>query len=219
MRELPLPHRAFWRDLEHHILDIGAQPSHYLLCTQRTIPRVGIRRYPYKPMSGHAAHDWWYRCLATAGIVAPGTTSGEKMHKSRHTAGQRVLDATGNLKAVQKLLGHASIQTTGDIYADWDIDQLAATMADVLDDDETADSQSFPPVPAAKTNNLQRKRGFSGDGGNRTHVRDRVRMASTSVAGTLISPLASLAGRVARGQPHEMFPDRLRRTSPGEPAF
>ncbi len=73
------------------------------------------------------------------------------MHKSRHTAGQRVLDATGNLKAVQKLLGHASIQTTGDIYADWDIDQLAATMTDVLAaDGETADSQSFPPSPPQK---------------------------------------------------------------------
>jgi site-specific recombinase XerC len=47
-----------------------------------------------------------------------------------------VLDATGNLKAVQKLLGHASIRTTGDIYADWDIDQLAATMADVLASDD-----------------------------------------------------------------------------------
>jgi site-specific recombinase XerC len=43
-----------------------------------------------------------------------------------------VLDRTGNLKAVQKLLGHSSIQTTGDIYADWDIDQLATTMAEVL---------------------------------------------------------------------------------------
>jgi site-specific recombinase XerC len=55
-----------------------------------------------------------------------------------------LLDATGNLKAVQKLLGHASIQTTGDIYADWDIDQLAATMADVLaadEDDYTPDSR------------------------------------------------------------------------------
>ena len=49
------------------------------------------------------------------------------MHKARHTAGQRLLDATeGNLKAVQKLLGHASIQTTGDVYTDWDIEQLAA---------------------------------------------------------------------------------------------
>jgi integrase len=48
-----------------------------------------------------------------------GVTSGERMHKARHTAGQRVLDVKGNLKAVQKLLGHESIQTTGDIYTDW----------------------------------------------------------------------------------------------------
>jgi site-specific recombinase XerC len=45
------------------------------------------------------------------------------------------LDATGKLKAVQKLLGHASIQTTGDVYADWDIDQLARAPADVLSDE------------------------------------------------------------------------------------
>jgi site-specific recombinase XerC len=55
------------------------------------------------------------------------------MHKARHTAGQRVLDATGNLKATQNLLGHASLSTTGDIYADWDIDQLAETMRIVLE--------------------------------------------------------------------------------------
>ena len=53
-------------------------------------------------------------------------------------AGQRVLDATGNLKATQKLLGHASISTTGDIYADWDIDQLAETMRLVLEGDSEA---------------------------------------------------------------------------------
>jgi hypothetical protein len=41
----------------------------------------------------------------------------------------------------------------------------------------------------------------SGDGGNRTHVRDRVRMASTSVAGALISSSARLAGGVAGDQP------------------
>ena len=54
------------------------------------------------------------------------------MHKARHTAGQRVLDATGNLKAVQKLLGHTSIETTADSYVDWDVEQLAATLANVL---------------------------------------------------------------------------------------
>jgi site-specific recombinase XerC len=69
------------------------------------------------------------------GFVPKGANGGEKMHKARHTAGQRVLDSTGNLKAVQKLLGHSSIQTTGDVYADWGIDQLAATMAKVLADD------------------------------------------------------------------------------------
>ena len=58
------------------------------------------------------------------------------MHKARHTAGHRVLDKTGNLKAVQKLLGHSSIQTTTDTYADWDIEQLAETMRDVLAQDE-----------------------------------------------------------------------------------
>lgn len=90
---------------------------------------------PSRPMGVHGAHLWWYRCLANADIVAEGTTSGERMHKARHSAGQRVLDATGNLKAIRRLLGHGSIQTTGDIYADWDIDQLTATMKQVLQDD------------------------------------------------------------------------------------
>lgn len=69
-------------------------------------------------------------------LVSQGVSSGERMHKARHTPGQRVLDKTGNLKAVQKLLGHASIQTTADIYTDWDIEQLAETMRDVLAQDE-----------------------------------------------------------------------------------
>jgi site-specific recombinase XerC len=59
------------------------------------------------------------------------------MHMARHTAGQSVLDRTGNLKAVQKLLGHSSITTTGDIYTDWDIDQLEETMRVVTADDES----------------------------------------------------------------------------------
>ncbi len=57
------------------------------------------------------------------------------MHNARHTAGQRVLDKTENLKAVQKLLGHESIETTGDIYTDWDIEQLAETLMEAVDDD------------------------------------------------------------------------------------
>ena len=83
----------------------------------------------------HGLHNWWYGCLQRAGVVAEGVTSGERMHKARHTAGQRVLDATGNLKAVQKLLGHESIQTTGDIYTDWDVEQLADSLMEAVQDD------------------------------------------------------------------------------------
>jgi integrase len=84
----------------------------------------------------HGLHHWWYRCLGHAGVVPEGTTSGERMHKARHTAGQRMVDKTGNLKAVQKLLGESSIQTTADIYTDWDIDQLATSLSEVLLEDE-----------------------------------------------------------------------------------
>ena len=97
--------------------------------------KMTMHQFHDQPMGVHGLHDWRYRCLQRAGIVPVGVTSGERMHNARHSAGQRVLDHTGNLKAVQKLLGHESIQTTGDIYTDWDIDQLAETMRGVLDDD------------------------------------------------------------------------------------
>ena len=116
------------------IVEDQAAPGHYLLPRQKAIPRNGkptIHRFPDQPMGVHGLHSWWYGCLERAGIVTEGTTSGERMHKARHSAGQRVLDATGNLKAVQKLLGHASIATTGDVYTDWDIEQLAATLLEV----------------------------------------------------------------------------------------
>ena len=45
------------------------------------------------------------------------------VYRTRYTTGQRVLDATGNLKAVQALFGHASTTTTADTYTDWDVGQ------------------------------------------------------------------------------------------------
>lgn len=132
VRDLPIPDPAFWHDLERHVLEAKAEPDHFLMCRQRITPRAGWTRFPDKPMGAHGLHNWWYRCLERASVVPQGTTSGERMHKARHTAGQRVLDATGNLKAVQMLLGHASIQTTGDVYSGWSDDQLYTTMAHVL---------------------------------------------------------------------------------------
>lgn len=131
VRNVPIPEPAFWHDLERLILDQQAAPDHFLMCATRR-NRYGTKPLLGKAMSGNGIHKWWYRCLANAGIVPEGTSSGERMHKARHTAGQTVLDRTGNLKAVQRLLGHASIQTTADVYTDWDDDALAVTMRDVL---------------------------------------------------------------------------------------
>jgi site-specific recombinase XerD len=104
-----------------------------------------IKEQRDKPMGVHGLHKWLYRCLQRAGIVAEGVTSGRKMHMARHTAGQSVLDRTGNLKAVQKLLGHSSITTTGDIYTDWDIDQLEETMRSVVGDDAFSGGNESEP--------------------------------------------------------------------------
>ena len=133
VRNLPIPDRHFWLDLERLILDLEAQGSHYLLC--RRAGRYKTRQ-PDKPMGDHGLHRWWYRCLSDAGIVPEGTSAGERMHKARHTAGQRVLDATGNLKVTQKFLGHASIQTTGDIYVDYDEAALAVQLARVFEEED-----------------------------------------------------------------------------------
>jgi site-specific recombinase XerC len=92
-----------------------------------------VNRKPEIPMGEHGLHDWWYRCLARAGIVQPGVVHGQRMHKARHSAGQRVLDKTGNLKATQALLCHANIGTTGDNYVGWETEQLEGTMREVLD--------------------------------------------------------------------------------------
>ena len=32
-------------------------------------------------------------------------------------------------------LGHASIQTTGDVYTDWDVEQLADSLLEAVQDD------------------------------------------------------------------------------------
>lgn len=139
VRNLPIPDIAFWHDLERLILDTEAQGDHYLI--QRTKGNQHARtRIPDRPMGIHGMHDWWYRCLHRAGVVPEGVTSGERMHKARHSAGQRLLDHTGNLKAVQQLLGHSSIATTGDIYVGWDEEALAASLQSALDADREDES-------------------------------------------------------------------------------
>jgi site-specific recombinase XerC len=68
------------------------------------------------------------RSASVALSSSSATPSSESPDRSRYTAGQRVLDAASNLKAVQALLGHSSISTTADIYTDWDVQQLEGSL-------------------------------------------------------------------------------------------
>lgn len=67
-------------------------------------------------------------------------------HDTRHTGATRLLGATGNLRMVQRLLGHSSIQTTAK-YAHVFDDELAAGMELAA----AGQSESPGPVPDTTT--------------------------------------------------------------------
>jgi integrase len=74
----------------------------------------------------NARRSWFDRAAAAAG--APGLTP----HEMRHTAATLAVSAGANVKAVQRMLGHASAALTLDRYADLFDDDLDA-VADRLD--------------------------------------------------------------------------------------
>ena len=74
----------------------------------------------------HGDGGWFESAVATAGV--PPLTP----HGLRHTAASLAVSAGANVKAVQKMLGHASAAMTLDVYSDLFDDDLEA-VADALD--------------------------------------------------------------------------------------
>ena len=68
----------------------------------------------------HPTSGWFAKAVAESGV--PRTTP----HDLRHTAASLAVSAGANVKAVQKMLGHASAAMTLDIYADLFDDDLEA---------------------------------------------------------------------------------------------
>jgi integrase len=68
----------------------------------------------------HPESGWFAKAVTTSRI--PRTTP----HDLRHTAASLAVSAGANVKAVQKMLGHASAAMTLDIYADLFDDDLEA---------------------------------------------------------------------------------------------
>ncbi|EID15303.1 integrase [Mycolicibacterium phlei RIVM601174] len=79
----------------------------------------------------HPTSGWFARTVKASGI--PHATP----HDLRHTAASLAVSAGANVKAVQKMLGHASAAMTLDVYADLFDDDLEA-VATALDAARTA---------------------------------------------------------------------------------
>jgi site-specific recombinase XerC len=94
----------------------------------------------------HPVSGWFAKAVAASGI--PHATP----HDLRHTAASLEVSAGANVKAVQKMLGHASAAMTLDVYADLFSDDLEA-VATVLD--AARSRESVPKVcPRGAENNF-----------------------------------------------------------------
>lgn len=81
----------------------------------------------------HTGSGWFDKAVTESGV--PRTTP----HDLRHTAASLAVSAGANVKAVQKMLGHASVAMTLDIYADLFDDDLEA-VATALNDARSRES-------------------------------------------------------------------------------
>jgi hypothetical protein len=123
-------------DLERHILDVEAQPNHFLMCQQKTIPRAGLRRFP-RQSDGRAQPAL---VVVSAARLRGHRPYGHDQRRAdaqgpphgRATRTRRYRESQGGPEAPRALVD----SDHGDIYADWDIDQPARTLADVLSDED-----------------------------------------------------------------------------------
>jgi integrase len=71
-------------------------------------------------------NGWWVRALTVARELDPTFPPSITRHDLRHTAASLAVSAGANVKAVQRMLGHASAAMTLDVYADLFDDDLDA---------------------------------------------------------------------------------------------
>jgi integrase len=84
-------------------------------------PREGATKGQREPITMEGFKTEWRRTKGRAGV------EDYRFHDNRHTAATRLVRATGNLKAAQKLLGHSEIATTSR-YSHLTKDDLRAAM-------------------------------------------------------------------------------------------
>ena len=78
----------------------------------------------------------WFVSAVRKSQVVDSTFPRMTLHDLRHTAASLAISARANVKAIQRMLGHASAAMTLDTYADLFDDDLDS-VADALDDART----------------------------------------------------------------------------------
>lgn len=128
---LPLPRRAYeilWALRGNHdwwVFTFVAQRTRK--CPKTKTKFIKGKRYPmtYYGIGTNRRRKW-----PKAGVNA-------RLHDLRHTAGQRTLRTTGNLKLVQKLLRHTDIGTTSRFYTDASVEDIRAGLEAVVENTES----------------------------------------------------------------------------------
>jgi integrase len=120
---LPKDHERRWVPVPRFLVDelaghvAGKAPDELVF----TSPRGAVLRV------GGARRSWFDRAVETAGVP-----EGFHPHELRHTAASLAVSAGANVKAVQRMLGHAKASMTLDTYAELFDDDLEA-VAERLD--------------------------------------------------------------------------------------
>jgi len=86
----------------------------------------GLGGYMRRTRASSGSRSWWKNALAAAGVEPM------VLHDLRHTAASLAVSSGANVKAIQRMLGHASAAMTLDVYADLFDDDLEA-LAERLD--------------------------------------------------------------------------------------
>ena len=161
----------------------------------------------------HAADGWVVRAVAVCRTIDP-TFPVVTIHDLRHTAASLAVSAGANVKAVQRMLGHASAAMTLDTYADLfddDLDAVSARLEDVRAHKLWGIcGDSAPRSP--ENPGITRIHGVSGGGG--WGIRTPEGFHPTRFPSVRHRPLGESSGAAARAEPQHP----TGRPAPGHPA-
>lgn len=150
------------KDYEHRSIPIPA-----FLC-RMLAPHIAGRGPEEPVFYGIRTKTWLRNHVFRVGWFDPAATAiglgGLTPHELRHTAASLAVSAGAHVKAVQRILGHASASVTLDVYADLfdeDLDTVGASLdrvamqtsvADLMPDERPDPWEQVPPLPETPMN-------------------------------------------------------------------